>query len=70
MTEHLAFLAALEECVGEDVVVEYSRDKVEKLLRRDRRLVPFSGDSEDSEEEAGVVELGVRVTRVSLISGQ
>jgi len=62
MAEHSAFLTAWEGLVGEDVKVEYSRERVENLPRRGLRLVAFTNvdGSEDEEEgdEAGTVESG------------
>ena len=54
MAKHSAFLAVWEGLVEEDVKVEYSRDKVEKLPRRGLHLVTstnIDGDGEEGEEE-------------------
>ena len=61
MAEHSAFLTAWKDLVGEDVKVEYFRDRVEVLPRRGLPLVQFTNrpESED-EEEVGEVESGDR----------
>ena len=53
MTEHSAFLAAWEGLVGGDVEVEYSRDTVQKLPRRGKRICYFNSEDESEDEEAG-----------------
>ena len=53
MAEHSALLTDWKDLVGEDVKVEYFREKVKKLPRRGPRLVSFTSDPESEDEEEG-----------------
>ena len=51
MAEHSALLTDWKDLVGEDVKVEYFREKVEKLPRTGLRLVSFSDPESEDEGE-------------------
>ena len=57
MAEHSAFLTAWKDLVKEDVRVDYCRDKVEKVARRDQRLLYYL-DTDGEDGEAGSAESG------------
>ena len=52
------FLIAWDGLVGEDVGVEYSRDKVEKLAGGAQRIIYVFSDNEKGGEQAGTARTG------------